>query len=902
MAIINRIFENCCDGTQLEFDIESTAFVSGDTIVYSGECYYNTDVPGYGTPSATILTPAYSSCAECQTYNPCVYTFSACCADLTFSVLNSEIPVQLSADSIYHLVIYNTSTTPDTFFFDGCATLITGTSVNIYSGYTIDLSGPYNDCATCISTYPCCVSGQTDVSSWKYVDCCGTEQTGTTIGAQFCFNPSYPFSGISYTNTISCTTPCPTPTPTPTPSVAVSSTPTPTFTQTATNTQTPTVTGTNTQTPTQTPTYTQTPTNTVTGTQTPTPTPTVTPTDLPEYTALMTLDTPPSCGEDNAILFISASTNYNPITIELFKDGISYESVGADTFWYFGDLGYGLYDALVTDSITKTARTQSVEISATTALSYGLSVTNNTVCSGNDGTISITGITGTPPYSYTWSNGGTGSTITGLTAGDYNVLVTDSGGCSLSSEATVSNVTTLQIIGTTVTDPSCFGSDGEVQIIITGGTAPYYFSGSNSQYLTQTSTTYDFTGVSSGNFYVYVEDAFGCVATTSTTLIPPAGFSLQSITTTNSTCSATGGEVNVIVLGSGTFTYSLSGVSSVTTESTTATNYTFSNVSSGTYNLGITGGTCYYNDVLTVTASDKFSVTTAVTGTTCGEDNGSVNIQVGTGYTGVIDYLLSNDTQIIDTSLTGVTFTGLSSGAYTVTVVDEDSCSIVRSFTISDSDGVVFDLIPTSCGSGNEGTITPVIYSGVPPFGYDWSNGSSASTLSSLTAGTYSVTITDANGCETSGSTTISCAVPQSSFQTISLFSKTFTEQPSTSFTLDKMYLGGYYDIASGETGCGLTSASFYSQVEISGYTATTLFYGSADLTDVPTDDDYVQGLTISLDIAKSALSNLFTYTINSTTNAVSIKSTFTGEGEDPFFGQSYVQKIIIEYELNCIS
>ena len=114
--------------------------------------------------------------------------------------------------------------------------------------------------------------------------------------------------------------------------------------------------------------------------------------------------------------------------------------------------------------------------------------------------------------------------------------------------------------------------------------------------------------------------------------------------------------------------------------------------------------------------------------------------------------------------------------------------------------------------------------------------------------------------------------------------------------------VGGYYDIASGETGCGLTSASFYSQVEISGYTATTLFYGSSDLTDVPTDNDYIQGLTNSLDIAKSALDNLFTYTINSTTNAISIKSTFTGTGEDPFFGQSYSQKIIIEYELNCIS
>ena len=932
MAIINRIFENCCDGTQREFDIESTTFVSGDTIVFSGECYFNTNVVGYMAPEATYLSPSYSSCTECQTFNPCVYTFSACCANLTFSVLNSEIPVQLSANSIYHLVIYDAATSPDTFFFDGCATLITGTSVNIYSGNTIDLIGPYNDCATCISTYPCCVSGQTDISSWRYTNCCDIEVTGTTIGSYFCFNPSYPFSGVSYTNTITCTTPCATPTPTPTPTITSTltptptptvtttltptitetstNTPTPTITETPTETPTPTITETPTETPTQTPTptTTNTPTATVTPTitgsvtTTPTPTPTVTPTDLPEYSAIMSLDTPPTCGQENAVLFISASTNYNPITIQLFKDGISYESVNANTFWYFGDLGNGLYDALVTDSITKTARTQSVEVSASTSLSYGLSVSNNTVCSGNDGSVTITGLTGTAPYTFTWSNGGTGSTITGLTAGVYNLLVTDSEGCNLSSAATVSNVTTLQIINTTVTDPSCFGSDGEVQIIITGGTAPYYFSGSNSQYLTQTSTTYDFTGVSSGVFYVYVEDDFGCVATTSTSLIPPAGFALQSINITNSSCSANGGQVNVIVLGSGTFTYSLSGVSGSVTESTTSTNYTFSNVSSGTYNLGITGGTCYYNNVISVTATDKFSVATAVTGTTCGQNNGSLNVQVGTGYTGVLDYLLSNDTQIIDTSLTGVTFTGLSSGSYTVTVVDVDSCSIVRSFTINDSDGVTFDLIPTSCGTGNQGSITPIIYTGVPPFDYSWSNGSSAGTISSLTAGTYTLTLTDSLSCVSTGSTLISCASPQDSFQTISLFSKTFTEQPSTSFSLDKMYLGGYYDIASGETGCGLTSASFYSQVEISGYTATTLFYGSSDLTDVPTDNDYIQGLTNSLDIAKSALDNLFTYTINSTTNAISIKSTFTGTGEDPFFGQSYSQKIIIEYELNCIS
>ena len=173
-------------------------------------------------------------------------------------------------------------------------------------------------------------------------------------------------------------------------------------------------------------------------------------------------------------------------------------------------------------------------------------------------------------------------------------------------------------------------------MIIVDGTAPYYYSGSNGETVITYSQNYTFTGLSSGNFTVFVQDAGLCSFTQSTTLITPNSFSVTSVNTTNSNC-GNNGQVDVIINsggGLGSFTYSLTNSSGNTiSNTTTSITYSFTNLSSDTYTLVITDGTCTYTTTVTVNNVILFGISTSTTGTTCGLNNGSVQITATTGGT-----------------------------------------------------------------------------------------------------------------------------------------------------------------------------------------------------------------------------------------------------------------------------
>jgi len=282
MALQNYYFSACCDSSVIKtFEVEDTNFSVGDVVDYNNECFGYTGNLSIDGPDATYTLPDYSGatpCADCIAVNPCLYTFSACCvtSGLTFSIPNSEIPQTLTLGEVWRVTVEDMVNPYNPFNFDGCATVVSGTSITIYSGanYSISLTGDFVDCATCQSTsIDCCVSGTVDNVNVYYTDCCGNFVSGGTVATDVCFDPNFPFGGFSTWGS-SCSVPCTTPTPTPT------ITDTPTQTPTFTPTQTPTVTPTITETPTVTPTITETPTVTPSLTESPTntPTPTVTPT------------------------------------------------------------------------------------------------------------------------------------------------------------------------------------------------------------------------------------------------------------------------------------------------------------------------------------------------------------------------------------------------------------------------------------------------------------------------------------------------------------------------------------------------------------------------------------------------------------------------------------------------
>ncbi len=112
-------------------------------------------------------------------------------------------------------------------------------------------------------------------------------------------------------------------------------------------------------------------------------------------------------------------------------------------------------------------------------LMTAVSTTNVSCNGGTDGSVDLTVTGGTAPYTYVWNNSATTEDMTGLMAGTYEVTVTDANGCTATGSATVTEPTMLMTAVST-TNVSCNnGTDGSVDLTVTGGTAPYTYVWNN---------------------------------------------------------------------------------------------------------------------------------------------------------------------------------------------------------------------------------------------------------------------------------------------------------------------------------------------------------------------------------------------------------------------------------------
>jgi hypothetical protein len=187
------------------------------------------------------------------------------------------------------------------------------------------------------------------------------------------------------------------------------------------------------------------------------------------------------CGLDNGSVSAMTSNLYGAATFDLYETTNGFISTIYTEYdnYQFTNLSAGTYYVVANDGGGCTGQSDTIIIQDSNTVDFGLYVVNDAGCAVNSGKIFVTGLTGNPPYTYLWSNGSTGSTITGLTTGGYNVTVTDNTGCSVSKTGLVSQVPPLGIASILTTDPSCYSSDGEITVYITGGTAPYNFSASS---------------------------------------------------------------------------------------------------------------------------------------------------------------------------------------------------------------------------------------------------------------------------------------------------------------------------------------------------------------------------------------------------------------------------------------
>src|SRR5262245_13520774 len=178
-------------------------------------------------------------------------------------------------------------------------------------------------------------------------------------------------------------------------------------------------------------------------------------------------------------------------------------------------LAKGSYSVTVTDAHGCTA-TAGATINEPDALTASATHVDVLCHGGSDGSIDVTPVGGTTPYTFKWADGPTTEDRTGLTAGSYSVTVTDGNGCTATAGATINEPATLTATATHV-DVLCHGgNDGSIDVTPGGGTTPYTFAWADGP------TTEDRTGLTAGSYSVTVTDAHGCTATAGATINEPA--------------------------------------------------------------------------------------------------------------------------------------------------------------------------------------------------------------------------------------------------------------------------------------------------------------------------------------------------------------------------------------------
>lgn len=436
----------------------------------------------------------------------------------------------------------------------------------------------------------------------------------------------------------------------------------------------------------------------------------------------------------------------------------------------------GTYTVTVTDNASATASasftlTQPAAISVT-------ATTANVLCNGgNTGSINITATNGASPYSYNWGNNITSEDRTNLTAGTYTVTVSDNNSCTATSSSTITQPTLLNAANTAGTI-ACFGGTTSVTITASGGTTPY------------TGQLGSFTQAAGQQTYT-VTDANGCSAGTIVSLSQPAQL---SATATNDTIPCGGGSATITVsasggtgpfTGTGNFNVSSAGNYNYTvtdangctanasssvvagsglTSSFTKTDVSCNGVCNGVINVTATGGTLPYtynwnNALSTANAANLCAGTYTQTVT---DDAGCVLVNTYTiNEPPLLTATVVSDTincfgsmANINVNATGGTapYSGIgtfavTAGTYNYLVTDANGCTVNTATTITQPTALTITIAAITGSTGSDGIIDIDVQGAIPPYTIEClSNGQSFDTTG-LAPGTYSVAITDANGC-----------------------------------------------------------------------------------------------------------------------------------------------------------
>ncbi len=414
-------------------------------------------------------------------------------------------------------------------------------------------------------------------------------------------------------------------------------------------------------------------------------------------------------------------------------------SNGATTDSIF-NLGAGIYIVSVTDSVG-CLKVDTVTVTAPPAL-----VSNNTqhniYCHdlANTGAAFTDASGGTGAYHYTWTpTGSTTASISGLTAGTYNVTITDAHGCTTTNSFTITHQITLGV-DSFQTNVKCFGGNtGWAAVHVFSEVQPFTYTWTN------TASVDSFaSNLTVGTYQVIIEDTTTPQHCTDTLRFHITSPSMMAIIVDSATRIPCNGELSLAVVvdtgGVGVYTYSWS-------TSPVQTTATATGLVAGTYSVTVTDTNhCVIDTSITISQPALLTSTHSHTDVLCfGGNTGSATV-VGSGGTTAYSYAWS------PSGGNAAVATGLPVGLYTVVITDANGCTHTDTVTINQPPLLTIGLTVNPglvlC-DGFPTTLTASGGGGVPAYSYSWSSGATTATvtLTPNTTTTYTVTITDQNGC-----------------------------------------------------------------------------------------------------------------------------------------------------------